>query len=174
VNEESSKSFLADETRKAVLAEEAVRDKFQGHQTIADELMPFSQPEVRPLVLSTLSAVEYGGEPPVVRHEVPPDGLLAGHCAGPGSPILLNPTALTRWVVLHELAHWLDPEAPGHGETFRSIFVHLLRAAFGKDQFGDSAADALTQQYEMDGVPITSDYVMPWMTDERSEPKDPL
>jgi hypothetical protein len=49
--------------------------------------------------------------------------------------IRLHPDRMTRWVVLHEMAHWLDPTARSivtQGERFRTNHVELLRAAFGK------------------------------------------
>ena len=74
--------------------------------------------------------------------------------------IHLHPNRITRWVVLHEMAHWLDPgsqTAVTHGPQFRAAHVALVRAAFGQDPpFGeDSAADVLAAEYLAAGVPFS-------------------
>ena len=57
--------------------------------------------------------------------------------------ITLGPAARHRWIVLHELAHLVQPyETAWHGPEFRSVFLALVR-----HELGAEAAERLRQQF---------------------------
>jgi hypothetical protein len=43
-----------------------------------------------------------------------------------GPPVIRFDRVIPRWVALHEIAHVLTPEDPGHGAAFRAVYLWLL------------------------------------------------
>jgi len=73
--------------------------------------------------------------------------IVAGLCARDG--IHIRRGHLSRWVLLHELAHWLTSD--GHGPEFCYLFLDLLGVTFGHN-----ARDALRASFEDHGVAVAS------------------
>jgi putative metallohydrolase (TIGR04338 family) len=49
--------------------------------------------------------------------------------------IYLTKSAMKRrWVILHEIAHWLSPEHEGHGPGFARMYLGLVRRFLGPDE----------------------------------------
>ena len=86
--------------------------------------------------------------PPTFSVDTPPDIHWTGAHRGGNWIVHLNPSQLSRWTVLHEMAHWLVP-FDGHGEVFRTVHCRLVGAALG-----GFAREHLIRNYAKFGVPI--------------------
>lgn len=74
---------------------------------------------------------EDAGQPTVVLDVADEDERAAWHEASTGV-IHLHPCLLRPWIVLHELAHWVDPRE-GHGPRFCANLLLLIRGALGPE-----------------------------------------
>lgn len=83
-------------------------------------------------------------QPTIVLDVVDEDERSGWHEASTGV-IHLHPRLLKPWIVLHELAHWVDPRG-GHGPRFCANFVLLVRGSLGPE----AAQALLTALGELD------------------------
>lgn len=98
---------------------------------------------------SVLTAVGWQADPgPVFALDVPDDSEFAGWHEGATGVIHLHPQLLSRWTVLHELAHWVD-NRDGHGPRFCANFLELVRAGIGHE-----AERELLDAFESFGVEV--------------------
>ncbi len=96
--------------------------------------------EAEAFALDVLARAGWCGDAvPVFVFDVAADDWRAGWCDG--SAIHLHSQLARRWVVLHELAHWLRP-MDGHEPELCGVLVGLVRAGLGEE-----AADRLLDAY---------------------------
>jgi hypothetical protein len=153
-----------------VAAEESTRELFLG--TAVDERILLRPDEVERLAVLTLEAVGFTGDPPIFIFDVPDTDWRNGWYENGLGLVHLHPERITRWVVLHEMAHWLDPAAKPavgtvvkviHGQSFRTIHCDLVRYALCEDDLlRDEVARTLSAMYGDSKVPIATDYARPW------------
>jgi hypothetical protein len=137
-----------------------------------DERVGLLTEEVQPYATLTLEALSYMGHPPVFTFDMVDTDLRSGWRDNRQGLIHLHPERITRWVILHEMAHWLDPEAHSvagtvvkvtHGQSFRTMHWDLVRSGLCEDAFlREEAARTLTTIYLENKVPIATDYARPW------------
>jgi hypothetical protein len=150
--------------------EESTRELFLG--TAVDERILLRPDEVERFAALTLEAVGFTGDPPMFMFDVPDTDWRNGWYENGLGLVHLHPERITRWVVLHEMAHWLDPEARPvvgtvvevtHGQSFRTIHHDLVRCALCEDTLLClEAARTLSAIYDENKVPIAMDYARPW------------
>ena len=96
-----------------------------------------------------LAGAGWGGDSlPTFEFDVPDDDELAGWHEGATGVIHMHPRLLSRWHVLHELAHWLRP-LDGHGAQYTGTMVGLVRAVMG-----ERTARGLLEDYRVRGLPV--------------------
>lgn len=125
-------------------------DRFVGYGGPRDaEGPPLLRSELDGFARETLNAAGRSKvRPPTFSLDIPDDMHWMGVHRRSTRIVHLNPRKLSRWSVLHELAHWLVP-FEGHGPVFRAVHCRLVGASFG-----DFARELLIRKYETFGVPI--------------------
>lgn len=59
-----------------------------------------------------------------------------GHISRAGrTGITLRGRSIPAWLVLHEIAHVLSPEDPGHGHQWAAIYLRLVRRFLGVESY---------------------------------------
>ena len=131
-------------------AEESAVELFVGYGWPRDPHGPqLLSSELDAFALETLDAAYQSKvRPPTFSADTPPDIHWTGAHRGGNWIIHLNPSRLSRWTVLHEMAHCLVP-FDGHGEIFRTVHCRLVGAAMG-----GFAREHLIRKYAKFGVPI--------------------
>ena len=131
-------------------AEESAMELFVGYGGPRDPHGPaLSRSELDAFALETLNAAYRSKvRPPTFSVDTPPDIHWNSEHRGGNWIVHLNPSQLSRWTVLHEMAHWLVP-FDGHGEIFRTVHCRLVGAALG-----GFAREHLIRKYAKFGVPI--------------------
>lgn len=122
------------------VAEENAQEEFP-------DVASLSEPSaVVPFMVAALEAAEYSTDPePVVIFDVPDESDRSGYVRD--GVIHLHPKILNPWVILHELAHSIDPRQ-GHSARWAFIYVELVTAVIGVD-----AGAALRREFEALDLP---------------------
>jgi hypothetical protein len=133
------------QTKNVYDAEESVAHEIDFDDDLAvDAVLPFVRDVLSYFGFSTL---------PRVSFDVADDDWRAGWFDPDG--IHLHERLVGRWVVLHELAHWLRPHVDGHGPQFCAVLVSLVRADLGSE-----VADVLLDAYARFGVDVDRTWLL--------------
>ena len=119
-------------------AEDTVRDNFDTEPLAStDEVIPF--------IISALNAVGYMEGPWPIVHFDADDSDKVGLVNEDG--IHLHPELINPWILVHELAHWLDPGL-GHSARWAHTYVELVTVAIGREE-----GEALRAEFRVRGLP---------------------
>jgi hypothetical protein len=94
-----------------------------------------------------LQRAGYGGAEPTFVLDVADDDDFSGRVE-PDGTIHLHPQLLDPWIIVHELAHFIDPRAE-HGPRFAAHLYNLMVTAFGTD-----VGHALLSGFDQYGVDV--------------------
>lgn len=119
----------------------AAEEDSQGNCWFDDALAPGDVSGFVACVLDTDGWV--GTAKPVILYEdLPDDHAFAAWCHG--DSIHVDQRLLSRWIVLHELAHWARPNVDGHGPQFCAVLVRFMSLGLGRD-VGDYLLDTFRE-----------------------------
>jgi hypothetical protein len=95
-------------------------------------------------VSQALGNVEFvSPDRPTIALDIPAGALVSGSFSETDGVIHLQAGGLDRWIILHELAHWMNP-TDRHGEAWREQFTQLVRIAIS-----ERAAEGLTDAFKI-------------------------
>ncbi len=104
---------------------------------LGDDVDRLTQEEAAAFVADVLARSDFGTEDrPSIVWDVPDDSELSGRYDPADDALHLHPRIIRKSLVLHELAHWIDPrprDGQGHGSAFLETFTTLIGPAFGED-----------------------------------------
>jgi hypothetical protein len=142
------------ETVKVYAAQCEATEFFMGHGSIADPTVPLAADETLEFMRLALDCLgETGRELPGTEFGPTGHADLGGRYDFRRNVIQLDTFELNRWRVLHEMAHWLDPNArsghPNHGPGFRVLYNALVSVALGNE-----AGERLSLMFTAYGIPL--------------------
>lgn len=130
-------------------------DAYYEAETVAQEECfdvsddPIAPGDVPAFLARAMTAAGYDpadGPPPVVLYDIEDESRWSGLVDDAG--IHLHPKVVRPWLLLHELAHWLDPRA-GHSPRWAYNFAQMVDGVLGVEP-----GARLRAEFDERGLPL--------------------
>lgn len=147
---------MTNDTFDFYVAEDVAREETADEWP--DDQTSIEPDQVEEFVRRTLAAAGWSGDGcPTFSFEeldASDDGHeLSAWTDGPANVIHVDPRTIDRWLVLHEVAHWLRP-TDAHGPQYAAVLIGLIAAGIGP-----GPADVLQRALLQEGIDVDEQWL---------------